>query len=103
MKKEQAKELYKRKIKEFKLHNSLYFEKNDPKLTDSDFDKLKSEILELEKKYKFFDHVNSPSRTIGSEPSKNFKKVAHRAPMLSLANAFSKEDLLNFQTIKIII
>ena len=97
MKKEQAKELYKRKIKEFKLHNSLYFEKNDPKLTDSDFDKLKSEILELEKKYKFFDHVNSPSRTIGSEPSKNFKKVAHRAPMLSLANAFSKEDLLNFQ------
>ena len=97
MKKEQAKELYKRKIKEFKLHNFLYFEKNDPKLTDSDFDKLKSEILELEKKYKFFDHVNSPSRTIGSEPSKNFKKVAHRAPMLSLANAFSREDLLNFQ------
>ena len=97
MKKEQIRELYKKKIKEFKHHNFLYFEKNNPKLTDGDFDTLKNEILELEKNHKYLNDKNSPSNSIGFKPSKNFKKILHNVPMLSLANAFTQEDLLNFE------
>ena len=97
MKKEQIRDLYKKKIKEFKHHNFLYFEKNNPKLTDGDFDKLKNEILELEKNYKYLNDKDSPSDSIGFKPSKNFKKILHNVPMLSLANAFTQEDLLNFE------
>ena len=97
MKKEQIRDLYKKKIKEFKHHNFLYFEKNNPKLTDGDFDKLKNEILELEKNYKYLNDKDSPSNSIGFKPSKNFKKILHNVPMLSLANAFTQEDLLNFE------
>ena len=97
MKKEQIRNLYKKKIKEFKHHNFLYFEKNNPKLTDGDFDKLKNEILELEKNYKYLNDKDSPSDSIGFKPSKNFKKILHNVPMLSLANAFTQEDLLNFE------
>ena len=97
MKKEKIRDLYKKKIKEFKHHNFLYFEKNNPKLTDGDFDKLKNEILELEKNYKYLNDKDSPSNSIGFKPSKNFKKILHNVPMLSLANAFTQEDLLNFE------
>ena len=97
MKKEKIRDLYKKKIKEFKHHNFLYFEKNNPKLTDGDFDKLKNEILELEKNYKYLNDKDSPSDSIGFKPSKNFKKILHNVPMLSLANAFTQEDLLNFE------
>ena len=97
MKKEQIRDLYKKKIKEFKHHNFLYFEKNNPKLTDGDFDTLKNEILELEKNHKYLNDKNSPSNSIGFKPSKNFKKILHNVPMLSLANAFTQEDLLNFE------
>ncbi len=58
---------------------------------------LKKNILDLEKKYKFLKSKDSPSLKIGHKPSKNFKKVLHKVPMLSLANAFDKEDLLNFE------
>ena len=51
----------------------------------------------LEKKYKFINSEKSPSKTVGYKPSKNFKKVEHRVSMLSLSNAFSEEDLNNFE------
>ncbi len=97
MKKEKIKDLYKKKIKEFKHHNLLYYNKNNPKISDADFDQLKIEILDLEKKYKYLKSKDSPSKILGSKPSKNFKKVFHKVPMLSLSNAFSEEDLLNFE------
>ncbi len=97
MEKKKIKRLYLKKIKEFKHHNFLYFEKSNPKLSDADFDQLKVEILDLEKKYKFLESQDSPSKTLGAKPSKNFKKASHKVPMLSLANAFSEEDLINFE------
>ena len=97
MKKEQIIELYKSKIKDYKKSNFLYFEKNQPKLSDAKFDDLKKEILNLEKKYKFLSSKDSPSKILGYKPSKNFKKFPHRVPMLSLGNAFSEEDLINFE------
>ena len=64
---------------------------------DKNFDELKASILLLEKKNDFLKSKRSPSEIIGYKPSKNFKKSTHKVPMLSLANAFSKEDLLNFE------
>ena len=58
---------------------------------------LKKEIIDLEKKYKFLSHKDSPSKIVGFKPSKNFKKIQHKVPMLSLSNAFSETDLINFE------
>ena len=91
------KQNYLKKINEFKKHNKLYYENSSPQISDKDFDKLKKEILELEKKYKFLKDKESPSISVGYKPSKNFVKSKHRVQMLSLSNAGDKEDLQNFE------
>ncbi len=91
------KKKYLAKIKELKEHNHHYYEESKPKISDADYDKLKKEIIELEKKYNFLNSKNSPSLLVGSKPSKNFLKSKHRVKMLSLSNAFDYEDLKNFE------
>ena len=88
---------YLKKIKLFQQYNKFYYDKSNPKVTDSEFDLLKKEIIELENKYNFLNSDNSPSKSIGFKPSKNFKKVKHRTQMLSLSNAFNEKDLINFE------
>ena len=88
---------YLAKIKKLREHNNLYFNKNSPKISDEDYDKLKIEILDLEKKYPNIKSKDSPSLNVGFTPSKNFTKLKHRVQMLSLSNVFSKEDLINFE------
>ena len=88
---------YLAKIKKLREHNNLYFNKNSPKISDEDYDKLKIEILDLEKKYPNIKSKDSPSLNVGFTPSKNFTKLKHRIQMLSLSNVFSKEDLINFE------
>ena len=97
MKHEKIKKDYLKKIQRIIQLNKNYFDNNNPLVSDSEYDDLKKEILDLEKKFKFLEHKNSPSRSVGYKPSKNFQKVAHKVPMLSLSNAFSEEDLLNFE------
>ncbi len=97
MKHEKIKKDYLKKIQRITQLNKNYFEKSNPLVSDSEYDNLKSDILDLEKKFKFLYHKNSPSQSVGYRPSKNFKKVAHKVPMLSLSNAFSEDDLLNFE------
>ena len=97
MVKDDLKKKYQAKIKKYIKHNQLYFEKSKPIITDSEFDKLKSEIINLEKKYSFLENKNSPSKNIGFKPSKSFEKFEHKIPMLSLSNAFDKDDLINFE------
>ena len=87
-------------LKKIKLINSLnknYYDFNKPLVSDREYDILKKEILVLESSYKFLSSDQSPSKTVGFRPSKNFQKYLHRVPMLSLANAFTEEDLLNFE------
>jgi len=97
MNKKKIKTEYKKKIKLIYESNKFYYDKNEPLISDSKYDEIKNEILLLESKYPFLKDKNSPSKTVGFKPSKNFKKVMHRSPMLSLANAFTEEDLLNFE------
>ena len=88
---------YNLKIKELKKHNKFYYELSKPIITDSQYDVLKKEILELESKYKFLNNKYSPSETVGYKSSKSFDKFEHKVPMLSLSNAFYSDDLKNFE------
>ena len=95
--KEEIKKKYDRKIELIHKYNKYYYNNSSPLVSDGEYDELKKNILLLEKKYVFLKSKKSLSEIIGYKPSKNFKKVLHRAPMLSLGNAFSENDLKNFE------
>ncbi len=88
---------YIQKIKLIQKHNDHYYDKDKPIISDQEYDILKKKIIDLEKKYTFLNNKKSPSESVGFKPSKNFQKVKHRIPMLSLSNAFNEEDLVNFE------
>jgi DNA ligase (NAD+) len=88
---------YKKKIKSLIEYNKSYYDANKSLVTDKEYDELKKNILILESNYSFLDSENSPSKTVGFKPSKNFQKLPHKIPMLSLSNAFDKDDLINFE------
>ena len=94
---EKINQKYLKKIKLLQKYNKQYYNLNKSLIDDFKFDKLKSEIIDLEKKYNFLKHKDSPSNSVGFKPSKIFKKVTHKTPMLSLSNAFTEEDLINFE------
>ena len=87
---------YKKNIKNLKNYNHLYFNKDKPKISDSTYDKLKAETLELEKSYKYLKNLNLILDKVGSPPTNKFKKISHLKPMLSLSNAFDKNDIVDF-------
>ena len=88
---------YKKKIKLINKYNKFYYEKNSPIISDGAYDHLRKDLLSLEAKYDFLKSKTSPSKSVGYKPSKNFNKLPHRVPMLSLANAFGEDDLINFE------
>ena len=88
---------YNKKIKLINYYNKKYYNNNISKISDSEYDSLKKEILELERKHNFLNHKSSPSKVVGHKPSRYFKKIAHKVPMLSLGNAFTEDDLKNFE------
>ena len=85
------------KIDLFQKYNKAYYLNNESKINDNEFDEIKKEILSLEKQFNYLKNKNSPSQSVGFKPSKNFQKIKHRVPMLSLGNAFNEEDLKNFE------
>ena len=76
-------DLYKKKIKEFKTHNKNYFGNDNPVISDSEYDKLKGIIIDLEKQYPYLLKEDSINKIVGTEPSNKFKKIKHLKPMLS--------------------
>ena len=93
MQRKEIEKIYIKKINELKKHDKAYFKHDNPIISDKDYDEIKTEILNLEKKYEYLKSKDSPSQKIGYEPSGKFKKIEHDIPMLSLANAFSKENI----------
>ena len=89
--------IYQSKVRLLNKYNRSYFDKNKSLVSDQEFDFLKNEILNLENEYKYLISKESPSNNVGFKPSKNFKKFQHKVSMLSLSNAFSEEDLKNFE------
>ena len=96
MKKNDLINKYKNLIKTLKKHNNSYFNEDDPKITDAEYDQLKKKILNLENKYSFIKKIKISDKVVGAKPTNKFKKVKHLLPMLSLSNAFKKEDMEDF-------
>ena len=96
MEKIEIEKVYIKKINELKKCNEAYFKDDKPIVSDKDYDDIKEEILKLEKKYNFLKSKYSPSQKVGYAPSTKFKKIKHLKPMLSLSNAFKKEDMKDF-------
>ena len=82
---------FKKKVDTIKKHNEHYFKYDNPKISDAEYDKIKNEAIELEKKYKFLKNLNLFEKKVGFAPSNKFKKIRHLSPMLSLSNAFNKK------------
>ena len=89
-------EQFKLKIENLKKHNKFYYTDDNPRIKDSDYDLLKNDIFDLEKKFKFLRNLNLTENLFGAKPSNKFKKIKHLLPMLSLSNAFSEKDMKDF-------
>lgn len=77
-------------------HNKLYYQQDNPEISDSEYDRLMQELQELEKLYPDENLASSPSRRVGAAPLAKFASISHPSPMLSLANAFSEEEIIDF-------
>ena len=79
-------------------HAHLYHVLDRPEITDTEYDALFRELVELEARHPELQTPDSPTQRVGAAPSEAFTKVRHRTPMLSLANAFSVEEVEAFRT-----
>ena len=87
---------FKKDVKILKKHNEFYFNRDNPKISDADYDLLKSKLYKLEEDNKFLKELDLLKNLVGAPPNNKFKKVKHLTPMLSLSNAFSENDMINF-------
>jgi DNA ligase (NAD+) len=81
---------------EINYHNYLYYVLDQPIISDSDYDALMRELKEIEGKYPETVTPDSPTQRIGAAPSEKFASVPHSVPMLSLDDAFSQKEVLDF-------
>jgi len=77
-------------------HNYRYYVLADPVVSDAEYDRLMRELQELETEYPELVSADSPTQRVGAEPLSGFETVTHRIPMLSLGNAFSEEEVAEF-------
>ncbi len=93
---EKIKKEYNKLYREVRKHNRAYYLKDDPLISDAEYDSLLQQLLELEKKHPEIVRQGSPSRIPGVTPKSGFLKIRHKVPMLSLGNAFSEDDVSEF-------
>lgn len=79
-----------------RYHDHLYYVLDKPEITDSQYDELFRQLLEIEAQNSDLDLADSPSQRVGGEPLSAFEKGAHRKPMLSLANGYNSQDIVDF-------
>ena len=79
------------------FHAHRYYELDDPLIADSEYDQLFQELLNLEELHPELITPDSPSQRVGGKPLEKFKSVRHTYPMLSLENAFSETELLDYE------
>lgn len=96
MKKSEAEKRIKELRDLINYHNRQYYVYDNPVISDAEYDKLMRELEELEKKFPELITPDSPTQRVGGEPLPYFAQVVHRTPMMSLANAFSADELRDF-------
>lgn len=87
--------------KQLNEHNYKYYVLNEPDITDFEFDALMRQLQQLEAQHPELADPNSPTQRVGSDLNQEFKQVAHRYPMLSLANTYNQEEVRDwYQSVK---
>lgn len=79
--------------RELDRHNHLYYVLDQPEISDADYDRLFTELKQLEQRYPELQSPDSPTQRVGAEPLESFTQVRHPLPMLSLANARNEQEL----------
>ena len=93
---ESVKKRVERLRKEINYHNYLYYVLDQPEISDEDYDALMRELKGLEERYPELVTPDSPTQRVGAPPSERFEELPHRVPMLSLDDAFSEGEVLEF-------
>lgn len=81
---------------EIERHNRLYYLQDSPEITDAEYDALFRELLELEERYPELAAADSPTKRVGAPPLEKFSQVRHGLPMLSLENAMTEAEIVDF-------
>lgn len=95
---QEAKDRLDELIPEIRHHSHQYYVEDDPSITDEAYDQLYRELVSIESEFPELIAEDSPTQRVGGEVLEGFDKVSHDSPMLSLGNAFNKEELLAFDT-----
>ena len=82
--------------KDLEHHNHRYYVLDDPEIDDAEYDRLFRELVQLEQGHADLRRPDSPTQRVGAAPLPEFAEVRHRAPMLSLANAFEEDEVRAF-------
>ena len=82
--------------REMERHDILYYHKDQPEISDSEYDSLRRQIEAIEQDYPELRTTQSPTQKIGVAPASSFAKIRHSVPMLSLSNAMSEGDVIDF-------
>lgn len=77
-------------------HNNRYYNEDSPEISDFEYDNLMKELIKLEEENPKLKRADSPSNRVGGKPLDKFNQVTHKIPMLSLSNAYSAQDLRDF-------
>ena len=93
-------DLIKKKMKDLSdqinYHDDLYYKQNKQEVSDEEYDKLRSDLLDLEKRFPKLAKDNSPNQKVGKIDIQQFETIKHNSPMLSLNNAYNKEEVKSF-------
>jgi len=92
----QARDELEKLAQEIAGHDKRYHAEDAPTISDAEYDALRRRNLAIEQRFPELVRADSPSRRVGAPISEKFEKVRHKVPMLSLDNAFSDEDVVDF-------
>src|SRR5436309_90971 len=81
---------------ELRKHDEAYYQRDAPTVSDAEYDGLRRRYQAIEERFPDLRTLESLTRKVGAAPARGFAKVRHAVPMLSLANAFSEEDVTDF-------
>jgi DNA ligase (NAD+) len=96
MEKKEATKRIQQLREEIRKHDRLYYEEAAPLISDREYDRVYKELVDLETQFPDLVTPDSPTQRVGGKPLEAFAQIQHRAPMLSLDNTYSEEEVANF-------